>query len=159
MRRSGFEGLKADILDMRQRLARERKPHSIWDVKLAEGGLLDAEFIVQQEILKGAAEAPQIMRANMVEAISELARAGRLTTEEADALSEGYGLQASVQQALRIATQGRFNPDAASSGLKRWLARTCGVEGFSELEQRVVSCQANIAAIRLQKIGALTTDR
>ncbi len=39
--------LVSDVREMRQRLLEDRQPKSVWDIKLANGGLIDLEFIAQ----------------------------------------------------------------------------------------------------------------
>ena len=45
-----------DILKMRLLMDKERPAREVWDVKLAEGGLVDIEFLAQTEILFGNLE-------------------------------------------------------------------------------------------------------
>lgn len=157
-RRSEYEGLETDIRDMRLRLAKDRKPFGNWDLKLAEGGLLDIEFVVQQALLQKAASTPKVVKSNTREAIVELERAGAFSTEEALKLKNAYALQVNLQQALRIATSGKFSEETASEGLKKWLASSVGKDDFSILNQCLTACQNDVAAFRSKKIGVLTTD-
>ena len=39
--------IRRDATSMRERMARELRPHGPWDVKLRAGGLIDIEFIAQ----------------------------------------------------------------------------------------------------------------
>ena len=39
--------LRDDIVSMRRRLLKEKSSASVWDLKLAEGGLTDIDFIAQ----------------------------------------------------------------------------------------------------------------
>ncbi|MFC7290868.1 bifunctional [glutamine synthetase] adenylyltransferase/[glutamine synthetase]-adenylyl-L-tyrosine phosphorylase [Hirschia litorea] len=156
--RSDFEDLEKDILDMRQRLARERPPSGPWDLKLSEGGLLDIEFVVQQSLIKNAKGHPSIICPNTLEAIEALRKCDVFTREEAISLSNAYALQANLQQALRIATSGKFVPETSSEGIKNWLASCVGYGDFSKLNQSVMDAQKLASEIREEKIGRLTTD-
>jgi glutamine synthetase adenylyltransferase len=51
--KTNAEAIPADITDMRQRLYREKPGKGLWDLKTAEGGLIDVEFVVQQDMLLG----------------------------------------------------------------------------------------------------------
>src|SRR5271165_5508952 len=39
--------IRRDATSMRERMARELRPHGPWDVKLRPGGLIDIEFVAQ----------------------------------------------------------------------------------------------------------------
>jgi glutamate-ammonia-ligase adenylyltransferase len=151
--------ITADVADMRRRMARERPARSQWDLKLAPGGLVDIEFILQQEILLAAGDSPEAVNPTSMKALEALAAAGRFTAEEATILRDALSLQLDLQQALRIAAGDGFEPASASEGLKRWLARHLGVGDFPSLENLLQQRQSAVAALRTRKLGPLTTDR
>ena len=64
-----------DVADMRRRMARERPAKSRWDVKLAPGGLVDIEFVIQHAILMAARRAPGVVRPTSIDAVKALAAA------------------------------------------------------------------------------------
>jgi glutamate-ammonia-ligase adenylyltransferase len=148
-----------DVADMRRRMARERKPRSVWDVKLAPGGLVDIEFLIQHAILLSANETPGAIQPASLDAVKALAAAGRLSPAAAATLIEGLTFQLHLQQALRIATGDQFDPESASSGLKTWLANHLGLKEFSALERRLIEVQGAVADLRALKLGPLTTDQ
>jgi glutamate-ammonia-ligase adenylyltransferase len=157
-RKSADPKLTDDVADMRRRMARERPAKSHWDLKLAPGGLVDIEFVIQHGILKFAAAAPDVLRPGSLEALTALERAGAFRPDEAAVLRAALALQLDLQQALRIAAGDAFAPGRASDGLKRWLAGHVGFDGFEALEAALTHRQAAAAAIRAAKIGPLTTD-
>lgn len=148
-----------DVADMRRRMARERKARSIWDVKLAPGGLVDIEFVIQHAILLSASDAPGTVQPTSLDAAKALAAAGRLAPAEAATLVEGLTFQLHLQQALRIATGDQFDPESASSGIKTWLANHLGLKEFSALERRLIEVQGAVADLRANKLGPLTTEQ
>ncbi len=150
--------ITADVADMRRRMARERKPRSAWDVKLAPGGLVDIEFLVQHAILISARDVPGAVIPTSMDAIKALAAAGRLGPGEAATLIEGLTFQLNLQQALRIASGDTFDPHKASLGLKAWLANHLGMKDFSALSARLDAVQSSVAALRDRKLGPLTTE-
>ncbi|MEP7209215.1 MAG: bifunctional [glutamine synthetase] adenylyltransferase/[glutamine synthetase]-adenylyl-L-tyrosine phosphorylase [Alphaproteobacteria bacterium] len=156
--KSADPAITADVADMRRRMARERPARSHWDLKLAPGGLVDIEFILQHEILLAAKEAPDTVNSTSIKALEALAGAGRFTPAEATILRDGLSLQLDLQQALRIAAGDGFEPASASDGLKRWLARHIGVADFPALEGLLRQRQSAVASFRTQKLGPLTTD-
>jgi glutamate-ammonia-ligase adenylyltransferase len=158
-RKSADPKITEDVADMRSRMARERKPRSMWDVKLAPGGLVDIEFLIQHAILLSAGDAPGAVQPASLDAVKALAAAGRLAPAEAAILHEGLTFQLHLQQALRIATGDQFEPDSASPGLKAWLANHLGLKEFSALEARLTALQGAVASLRTQKLGPLSTDQ
>lgn len=147
-----------DVADMRRRMARERPARSAWDVKLAPGGLVDIEFLIQHAILLAAADAPGAVQPTSLEAVKALTAAGRLAPTEAAILAEGLTFQLHLQQALRIASGDQFDPAVASPGLKHWLANHLGLKEFSALEAKLARVQKAVADLREQKLGPLSTE-
>ena len=147
-----------DVADMRRRMARERPAHSNWDLKLAPGGLVDIEFVIQHAILLAAGDHPEVVQATSMKALEALEAIGRFDPPEASILREGLSLQLNLQQALRIAAGDHFDPATATAGLKRWLAHHVGLPDFSALEAVLNQRQAEVAALRRLKLGPLTTE-
>ncbi|HEX5008263.1 MAG TPA: glutamine-synthetase adenylyltransferase, partial [Hyphomonadaceae bacterium] len=147
-----------DVADMRRRMARERPAKSRWDVKLAPGGLVDIEFVIQHAILKAAGEAPGVVRPTSIEAVKALTAAERLAPGEAAILTDGLTFQLNLQQALRIAAGDGFEPAKASVGVKAWLASHLGFKDFSALETHLFQLQDKVATLRTRKLGSLTTE-
>jgi len=147
-----------DVADMRRRMARERPARSRWDVKFAAGGLVDIEFVIQHAILMSAADVPGAVIPTSMDAIKAIAAAGRLAPGEAAVLAEGLTFQLNLQQALRIASGDRFDPDHASAGLKTWLANHLALKDFSALDARLQAIQSSVAQLRTGKLGSLTTE-
>lgn len=150
--------ITADVADMRRRMARERPARSRWDVKLAPGGLVDIEFVIQHAILMCAADVPGAVIPTSMDAIKAIAAAGHLAPGEAAVLAEGLSFQLNLQQALRIASGDQFTPESASAGLKSWLANHLALKDFSTLDARLQAIQAAVADLRTRKLGPLTTE-
>ncbi len=157
-RKSADPKITEDVSDMRRRMARERPPRSMWDVKLAPGGLVDIEFVVQHAILTSAGNAPGVVIPTSMDAIGALEQAGRFSSSDAAVLIEGLSFQLNLQQALRIAMGDKFEPENASDGLKSWLANHLMMKDFSELEAKLGAVQAAVADLRARKLGPLTTE-
>ena len=156
--KGGDPKITADVADMRRRMARERPARSNWDVKLAPGGLVDIEFLIQHAILLAAPDVPRAVQPTSLDAVKALAGAGRLSPADAATLAEGLTFQLHLQQALRIASGDQFDPALASPGLKRWLANHLGLKEFSDLERKLAKVQTSVAALREQKLRPLTTE-
>ena len=150
------EERKADILDMRQRLWREKPPGGPWDIKLAEGGLVDLEFILQQGMLLSGD--PDAVHATTSDAIAALEETGYLSADEAGTLSHAFRLLQSLQQVQRIAVGGEAESSTFSRGLKDRLALAADCPGFEVLEHRYSEMKQAVADIRCRKIGPLATE-
>lgn len=147
---------RADILDMRRRLWKERAPRGDWDLKLVDGGLIDLEFVLQQAMLLSGDEACVIPTTQ--EAIETLAERGLLEADEAETLSSAFGLLQSLQQVQRLAVGAELTADMFSEGLKARFALAVSCETFDEVEQRYRSVLKDVSALRLKNIGTLATD-
>ena len=150
--------LRADVLDMRLRLERDRPGRGLWDLKLAPGGLVDAEFTVQHAILSAGEQAGDISKPGTLAAIKALRDAGRLTEHDAKSLQAGVRLLLHLQQILRVGTTGTFDPDSASDGLKALVARAAGCGSFAACEARLKAAKTEIASLRCEKLGPLATE-
>jgi len=125
--------LLIDVADMRQRIAREHKADSPWDVKHLRGGLIDIEFIAQYLQLRWAAEHPSLILTNTDDVLAEADRLDLLTGSQADQLREALRLWSAIQQVLRQTIQGGFKEDAAPGRLKDVLVRATGSTHFEGL--------------------------
>src|SRR6478609_318076 len=76
----------ADVVEMRQAIAKERAEDARWDLKYAAGGLVDLEFIAQYLQLVHAAHQPEILDTSTARVLDKAWRLGLLSAEEADVL-------------------------------------------------------------------------
>jgi glutamate-ammonia-ligase adenylyltransferase len=121
--------LLRDVASMRARIDKEFGTKDVWDTKYVRGGQIDAEFIAQYLMLRHAAEAPQVLSANMVTALGRLAEAGLLDRATADELAEALRTWRRIQGFLRLTTEGRFEAERAPEALRRALFRAVMGEG------------------------------
>ena len=150
------EERRTDILDMRRRLWKERPPRGEWDLKLSQGGLVDLEFILQQEML--LSHNPDCILPTIIDAAEKLSEEGQLTGEEADTLTSGFAFLQSLQQIQRLAVGAELTAEEFSEGLKARLALAAGCDRFEEVETRYSAVRQAISSLRCKKIGALATD-
>ncbi|MEZ5843039.1 MAG: bifunctional [glutamine synthetase] adenylyltransferase/[glutamine synthetase]-adenylyl-L-tyrosine phosphorylase [Hyphomicrobiaceae bacterium] len=136
--------LRADVRDMRQRIAAEKGTADIWDLKQVRGGLVDIEFITQYLQLVHAAGHPEVLDQGTIPALQKLAHLGLLA--DADDLAQAARLEHDLTQVLRLCFEGPFRPDEAPDGLKALLARVGGEPGFAQLEGRLRHVLAETAA-------------
>ncbi len=136
--------IAADVLDMRERIFKEKGTEDIWDLKHVRGGLVDVEFIAQYLQLVHAADHPEVLDPNTLEAYRKLRGAGLLAAEHAEVLIAATRLLHDLTQILRLCLEGRFNPAAAPSGLKQLLAKAGDAATFAKLEERL---RANLDSV------------
>lgn len=147
MRKRDPDKLIVDVADMRARMARDRKPANLFDVKLTRGGLVDVEFTAQYLILRHGHDFPEVCVPNVAEALDRLRRAGVIEPEDANILTEAQGLWLAVQGVLRHSIEGTFKPDEAPAGLKEKLARTADEPTFETLVARMTETYAKVHAV------------
>ena len=143
----------ADAAAMRARMRAELPVRGLWDLKRAEGGLVDIEFTAQALQLAHAARAPDILSTSTVGALANLREAGVLAPDAAAALSEALTLQLDLTQALSVAVEGVLDPSAAPERLKARLAAIGGCGDLPALERRVVQLQAAAHAVFKTVVG------
>jgi glutamate-ammonia-ligase adenylyltransferase len=139
--------IAADVIDMRERIFKEKGTNDIWDLKQVRGGLVDVEFIAQYLQLVHAAAHPEVLDQNTVEAYRKLRDAGLLAQEHAEVLIPATRLLHDLTQILRLCLEGRFDPATAPSGLKELLAQAGDAPTFTELEARLKEALADVSGL------------
>jgi glutamate-ammonia-ligase adenylyltransferase len=132
--------LLTDVADMRERMAREHKAATHWEVKHLRGGLVDIEFTAQYLQLAHAAAHPGILAANTAQALENACACGVLERADRDSLIEALKLWTSVQTVLRQTIEGGFDEATAPRGLKDVLVRAAGLTDFKTLTDRMDDC-------------------
>jgi glutamate-ammonia-ligase adenylyltransferase len=91
----------AEVAAMRAKLETAANPRSL---KRGRGGLADVEFAVQLLQLRHGRNHPEVLKANVWEALEALQSAGLLGQSEMVALRDGYSFLRFVEARLRIVT-------------------------------------------------------
>ena len=143
-----------EVADMRALMDRERPRKSVWDFKLAPGGFVDIEFIVQALQLTAGAVARDVFSPNTGEALSKLSATGLLAPDVSARLAGAWRLWSDLTQMLRVCVTGEFNPDTAPAPLLARLAGIGGTEGPSALQSRIKMVQQAVRSDFLQIVGA-----
>ena len=147
------EKLKADVLDMRARLARGHPPASIWDVKYTDGGLIDVEFLAQYLQLRHAQARPDVLDTNTCAALARLNEAGFLAESDAKCLIRAGRLWRTIQGMLRFTYDGAFNEETAPAGLRLALTRATGAADFDALKADMLATANDVRAIFTRLVG------
>jgi glutamate-ammonia-ligase adenylyltransferase len=136
--------LRADVADMRSRMAREHRSDDVWEVKHFRGGLVDVEFITQYLQLRHAHDHPEILSTNTTEALGRVARAGLLDGERCADLIAAVRLWRNVQGLLRLSLTSKFDDATAPTGLRQVLAEAADVKNFDDLKAKMESAAATV---------------
>ncbi len=126
--------LRADVLDMRARMAGHKQAQGPLDVKLARGGLVDIEFMVHfLQLRHGVALGPRLDAA-----LGQLAALGHLPPE----LPGAHDLLMRVLVVARLlAPDGAMPPPAP----RAVLAKTCQCRDWDELLSRLAAARRTVA--------------
>jgi len=128
------ETIRADVADMRLRMAGEHKAVSPWEVKHRRGGLVDIEFIAQYLQLRWGAEHPSILKRTTAAVIAEARKLRLLDAADADALLGAHHVWTAIQQVLRMTVEGSFYEATVPGRLGQVLARAADLPDFAALK-------------------------
>ncbi|HXD86929.1 MAG TPA: bifunctional [glutamate--ammonia ligase]-adenylyl-L-tyrosine phosphorylase/[glutamate--ammonia-ligase] adenylyltransferase [Urbifossiella sp.] len=136
--------LANEVRRMREKLEASASPRSL---KRGRGGLTDVEFLVQLLQIECGREHPDILRANVWEALDAIAAAGLLPLEDVAALRNGYSFLRLVEARLRIVTDRPLTevPDNPADLAK--LARRLGFDSPERFLAELRDVRAAIRAI------------
>ncbi len=139
----------AEVAAMRAKLEGAANPRSL---KRGRGGLADVEFAVQLLQLRHGRTHPDVLNANVWDALDALAAAGLLGEEDATALRDGYSFLRFVEARLRIVTDRPLTeiPEATDD-----LAKLARRTGFASAEAFLHELAAKRAAVRKAYEGVL----
>jgi glutamate-ammonia-ligase adenylyltransferase len=142
--------LKADVRDMRDRIAAEKGSGGLWDLKQAPGGMVDIEFLTQYLQLRYAADAKDILDQTTVTALRKLTAAGCLDGATADQLVTAARFYQALSQILRLCLDGPLDLATAPRGLVQLLCRAGDAPDLASLEAGLQQTQAAVSAIAMR---------
>lgn len=146
----------ADILDMRERLLREKPAQGPWDLKMRAGGLLDLEFITQHAIL--TATTPQLLRPELTQAQTQLHDTGIWSAALYAEMAACFELLQALQQVQRMANETVTGAADLSIALKDRLCRAANCESFEHLTDALESACQTVAETFCKNIGVIATE-
>ncbi|WP_225907940.1 bifunctional [glutamine synthetase] adenylyltransferase/[glutamine synthetase]-adenylyl-L-tyrosine phosphorylase [Hyphomonas sediminis] len=156
------KAIAGDVTGMRETLYREKPGKGLWDLKTAEGGLIDIEFMVQKEMLLRG-------RADLIRPATALALSGLADADESQASEEAEDwrflraalhLLSSMQQIQRLALgDGDPGEDVIPEGLKNRFCRAAAEEeGFEVLEERLREVKTRVHSMARKKLQLSATE-
>ena len=133
----------ADVTSMRALMLRERPPRHAFDLKLADGGLVDLEFIAQSAQLLigkslGVPQAPTAVVLERLGANGVLAEGARL--------AEIHGVYSAVLQVVSAALLHPFRDEEWTAPFKELLARLTHYPSFSRLADDLAAMRDEVGA-------------
>jgi glutamate-ammonia-ligase adenylyltransferase len=133
--------------EMRQRLI-EAKPDAYTqplNVKLARGGMLDMDFVLQTRLLLAGCGSLETVTAQT--AMAALSQASLLTDAERETLTAAHHLQTAVLQFSRLALDVPLSHETASPALGAAIARALDMPDFRAVESKLAEVQAAVQVI------------
>jgi glutamate-ammonia-ligase adenylyltransferase len=147
------EKLRADIADMRRRVAQQHPTDREWEIKYRRGGLVDIEFLAQYLQLRHAAEHPEVINPNSSAAIAALGAAGLLPAVDAALLGDALALWRRLQGFLRLTIGQQFDEAALPEGIKRAIAAAGHASDFAALKTYMTEIAEAAARIHEKFLG------
>ncbi len=120
----------ADVRAMRDLMDRERRPQGFWDLKLAIGGLVDAEFIGQFRQLQAAADGRPLTVSTLEQLVDDPAPAA------------AWRLQQRLAQLFACAFDDRPEVEDEPAAFRQRLAEAAGETDFPALVARLDTTRA-----------------
>ena len=139
--------VKDDARTMRALIAQEKGDDDPWDLKLAQGGLMDIEFIAQVLVLTGSAQHPDLAVTSTAEIIARARKTKLLGANEAETLEAAYALMRDVFQWQRLTFGADFHPDQIGVALKTRLAQAAGLPDFKILASHLKEMRASVRIV------------
>ena len=118
-----------DMKEMRALIEQEKPGKSIWDLKLAAGGVIDLEFIAQFARLTGLTDAapgetsPHYILVGL--------NKDKIEPQVKDELLQALKLYTELAQVIRLCASGNFDPQAAPAG---FVERMCAAVDFPDVK-------------------------
>ena len=119
--------VRADVADMRRRLAEAKPPDGPLDAKRGPGRMMDVELLAQLGALVAGSGARSVELQ-----LAAGQKAGVIAADQMAQLKKAYGLCWQVQSALRLLADGGAVPDLGE-GAQAFLARTTDTADLSQL--------------------------
>jgi [glutamine synthetase] adenylyltransferase / [glutamine synthetase]-adenylyl-L-tyrosine phosphorylase len=138
--------LRSDVIDMRERIAKEHKTTDPWNIKYVCGGLMDIDFIAQYLLLLHAPTLPDVKPGDASYTLMMLEKAGRISAEMASELCEANRLMNDILHMLRLCSNDDFDPVMAPEGLKKLLVESTYEPDFSSLSAHLIQVEQNVHA-------------
>lgn len=142
--------LAAEVLSMRQLIAQEKGEDNPWDLKLAAGGIIDLEFIIQFLLLRDSRanrELHPLMFSAPEQIFALSSKTGSLKAAHADVLVTAYTTFSSLTQIMRLSTGEKFDPETAAKGVLRRIAAAANLPDFRHVKAELDALRPQVRKI------------
>lgn len=138
------DALRADVADMRSRIAREFPTQNPWALKHHRGGMVDMDFLAQYLVLRHGAAHPQIWHRGARAVFEAAAELQLLDATLATQLVEAKKYLSDLLSLLRLSAPGGLIQDDAPAGLKRLLVDAMHAPDFEHLKEKMVAMEQQV---------------
>ena len=145
----GSDETRAEIAEMRKKVAASFPPRSPFDLRNLEGGLMDLDFLVQMLQLQPEAEGARRI-GQAWHALPVLAEKGLIAPEQASALAQAGKMMNSMHQWLRLTDT---NPEQGDT-LPKPIQEEFKTSNPVELEALVKEQTSTVKAVLEDRLGA-----
>ena len=151
------EKLLRDVVDMRERIAREFPTENMWALKHVRGGMVDLDFMAQYLVLRYAAEYPALWQRGARAVFEQAQLAGLMAESTAQPLIEAKKFLSDLLSLLRLSAPGGAIAGQVPPGLKRLLVDGMRVTDFDTLKETTLRMENYVAtAYHAMADGTLT---
>jgi glutamate-ammonia-ligase adenylyltransferase len=131
----------ADVRDMRELMRRERPPRGGWDLKLADGGMVDIEFAAQYlQVVLAAQGGP--LDPNTDSVLAALSARAAAAADAMAWLRSAWTLQQNLSQVLKVALGDGADPETEPARFQGILAKAGGARSFAALRDKLAKAQS-----------------
>ena len=145
--------VRADALEMRRMVQREKASRRIWDIKCVAGGLMDIDFVVHTLAIEHAEAFSEAPMHDMTSVTRTLARIGVLSRVDAVTLAWALDLYQTAIQHLRVALPASCDARTMPAAFAAILARASGSADIRGLESRLREAQRAVRQIVERTLG------
>ena len=136
---------RKDVVEMRAAIEDQKGSTDPWDVKIANGGLIDIEFLAQWSIIANPNQKLEGLQSTL--SMLDAAPDHLLPVEDRKTLKQALLLYGSVQQLLRLCLAEDFVPETAPPGLVKAVCAALDVPDISFAEAQLNETREQVRAI------------
>ncbi len=148
--------LAIDVSTMRKLIAQEKGEENPWDLKLAAGGIIDLEFLIQFLILRHGGQCEDLASlvfTSPADVYRTAAEHGFLAPSQSEILMAAYDAYAAVMQIIRLSTSGDFDPATSAKGVMRRIAAVVNLPDFRQVAPELDSMRKDVRKIFNEILG------
>ena len=130
-----------DVLHLRKRIAKAQPPASHWDLRFAEGGIRDADFLRQYLQLIHAHKHPELLGAPPADILKRAQALKLLDAADLKKLLDAHLFMETLTQILALCLDTIFDPQKAPEALCDLLTDATSMKDFAALEAQLIKHQ------------------